>query len=420
MTGEKFIIKGNVPLKGTVRISGSKNASLPIIAGALLSKKKVTLHNIPGIQDIYSMINLLEYLNVKTEFKNNTLTIDAGNIISKPLEQKLVKKFRSSILLLAPLLQRTGIIEMIYPGGCPLGRRSIRAHLYALRDLGATIKNDIDTIVISTKELKGNDFTMWEASVTATENAIVAAVLASGESVIRLGATEPHTQDLCHFLNSLGAKIDGIGSPFLKITGVKELNSGEYTVTSDYLEAGTLAIAAALIPKSHVTLTHMHPHHLDAVWNKLRETGVRFKTGQNSVEVLGTDKLEAISKLDTRLFPYFPTDLQAPFAVLLTQAHGVSKIFETLFEGRLNYLYELEKMGVKMEILNPHQAIIWGPTDLKGANVASCDIRAGAAVVLAALAAKGTSEISNIDYIDRGYDNLEEKLRSLGANISRS
>lgn len=419
MKGEKFIIQGRLPLNGTVRVSGSKNAALPIIAAAILSKEPVILTNVPRIQDIFSVIELLEFLGVTTQFEKNTLTIHAEQVQSKKLQQKLVKKFRASILLLAPLLARTGKVEMSFPGGCVLGRRSIRAHLYALRDLGAQVVNDIDTLVLEVQRFEGKDLTMWEASVTATENAIIAAVMAKGATTLRLAATEPHVQDLCHFLNSMGAQISGIGTPYLEIIGVSELHGTEYEVTSDYLEAGTFAIAGTLIPQSHITITHMHPHHLDALWNKLKESGAKISIGKDSVEVWGSDTLQPISKLDTRLYPYFPTDLQAPFAVLLTQANGESRIFETLFEGRLNYLYELEKMGAKMEILNPHQAIIWGPTVLKGADVASCDIRAGAAVVLAALAAEGTSEISNIDYIDRGYDNLEEKLRSLGAHISR-
>ena len=419
MKGEKFIITGGNTLNGEVRISGSKNAALPIIAASVLSKEEIILQNVPRILDIFSLIKLLEKMGVKTVFKENTLTINAKSVSDEPLDQDLVKKLRSSILLLAPFLQRTGRVEMSFPGGCVIGRRSVRAHLNALRDLGTNIENDVDTLVLTSKKLKGADMTMWEASVTATENALMASVLAEGETTIRLAATEPHVQDLCHFLNAMGAKITGIGTPFLHIKGVKELHSCEYSITSDYLEAGTFAIATAIIPDSHVNITHMNPRHLDALWNKLKETGVKFKLGKSSVEVWGANELSPISKLDTRLYPYFPTDLQAPFAVLLTQANGTSRIFETLFEGRLNYLYELEKMGAKMEIQNPHQAIVWGPIKLKGASVASCDLRAGAAVVLAALIAKGTSEISNIDYIDRGYDNLENKLRTLGANISR-
>lgn len=419
MAEDTFIVNGRRPLAGTVKISGSKNAVLPIIAASLLSKEDVVLRNVPRIEDVFSMIELCNYLGATTDFTENVLKINAKHLELKPLTQKLVKQFRASILLLSPVLSRKGSVEMIFPGGCVIGRRSIRAHINGFRDFGVGIDNDVDILQLTKTQVRAADITMWEPSVTATENMITFAACTPGTTTLRLTATEPHIQDLCHFLNSLGANISGIGTPFLEIEGVDELTGGEYTVTGDYLEAGTFATAGALLPGSHITIEGIEPHHLDAFWNKMREVGVKHELHEHSVEVWGGNDYTAISKLDTRLYPYFPTDLHAPFAVLLTQAKGTSRIFETLFEGRLNYLYELEKMGANMEILNPHQATVEGPVELKGTPVASCDIRAGAAVVLAALAAHGTTEISKIYYIDRGYENFEDKLTAIGADIKR-
>jgi UDP-N-acetylglucosamine 1-carboxyvinyltransferase len=259
---------------------------------------------------------------------------------------------------------------------------------------------------------------MTEISVTATENAVMAAVLAKGKTNIHLAAAEPHVQDLCKFLKKLGAKIKGIGTHDLEITGVNKLKGGEFTVTGDYLEAGTFAIVAA-VTNGKVTIQGINPRHLDSFWQKLEEAGVKFTFTSNSVTIHPHQKLNNVAKIRTAVFPSFPTDLQAPFAVLLTQTPGDSMVHETLFDGRLNYLAELEKMGAKFEILNPHQAIIKGKTSLNGVPISSWDIRAGAAMVLAALVAKGTTEISNIEYIDRGYEKLEQKLTKLGAKIER-
>jgi UDP-N-acetylglucosamine 1-carboxyvinyltransferase len=257
-----------------------------------------------------------------------------------------------------------------------------------------------------------------ELSVTATENAVMMAVLAEGETEIRLAAAEPHVQDLCRFLNKLGAKISGIGTNNLKIKGVKKLKGGRYKITGDYLEAGTLAIAAT-VTKGELTIKGIETNQLDSFWQKMEEVGVEFELSPKSVKIFPSKNLRAIRILRTAVYPSFPTDLQAPFSVLLTMANGVTKVFETLFEGRLNYLFELEQMGAHIEFLNPHQALIIGPRKLKGLPISSHDIRAGAAMVIASLAAKGTTEISNISYIDRGYENLELKLRSLGADIQR-
>lgn len=415
---EKYIVQGGKKLSGTVKVSGSKNASLPILCATLLTDKKCTLTNVPDIADIHSMIELLKVLGCAVTFENNTVTIDPGKADYKDIISEGVCNMRASILLIGPLLARFGKAKMSFPGGCILGKRPVDAHLTALEGLGAEVVDVNEVLHLKADKLKGNDITMSEMSVTATENIIMGAVLAEGESVIRLTAAEPHVQDLCNFLNTLGAKIKGIGTHELYITGVEELNGGEYSITGDYLEAGTFAIASALT-KGEVEIQGINPHHLDIVWNKFKELGISYTFGNNSVTIHTCDSLKAIEGIQTAVYPSFPTDLQAPFTVLLTQANGESHVHETLFEGRLNYLFELEKMGAKIEILNPHQAIIIGSTKLRGVPIASCDIRAGAAMVLAALVAHGKTEITNINYIDRGYENLDKKLRKLGASIKR-
>ncbi|MFA6305944.1 MAG: UDP-N-acetylglucosamine 1-carboxyvinyltransferase [Candidatus Gracilibacteria bacterium] len=413
-----FVIKGGKKLMGEATVSGSKNAALPIICASLLSKEKVVLENIPDIEDVRSMIKIITALGAKTSFKNNILEIDPSKVSDQTIPNEMVTKMRASILILGGLLPRTGKVKMHFPGGCVLGKRSVDAHTHAFKELGCEVIDDVQGLNIKCNILKGKKIILPELSVTATENAIMASVLAQGETEIRLAACEPHVQDLCNFLNKRGAKIKGIGTNVLKIKGVKKLKKIKYRITGDYLEAGTLVIAAAATG-GNVLVKGFNPNDLDSLWQKLEEVGIPLSIGKDNVKINPATRLNAVKMLRTAVFPSFPTDLQAPFAVLLTQAHGVSKIFETLFEGRLSYIFELEKMGAKINLLNPHQALISGPTNLEGVPIASCDIRAGAAMVIAALTAKGKTEISNINYIDRGYEKLEEKLRNLGAEIER-
>jgi len=417
----KFLVQGGIPLKGTVKVHGSKNAALPILAATLLTDKKTTLHNVPDISDVHAFLHILEGLGAETTFENGTVTVHPASICVNDLPTNLVKQMRASILLMGPLLARCKKAKMAFPGGCVLGKRSVHAHTHALESLGATFTETDDGLEATTSGLIGTKIIMAEASVTATENAIMAAVLAEGNTAIHWAAMEPHVQDLCHFLVSMGAKIEGIGSHTIRIQGVSELRGTEHSVISDYLVTGTLAIAA-LITRGHVTLTNIQPDHLDSFWQKLEEAGAPFTLTEDSVTLTPLpegEHFKHVEQLKTAVFPGFATDLQAPFTVFLTQAEGPSKVFETLFEGRLNYLFELDRMGAKTELHNPQQATIHGPTKLKGAPIVSCDIRAGAAMVLAALAAEGETEISDIRYIDRGYERLDEILRSLGANIKR-
>lgn len=415
----KFEVIGGKPLKGTITVSGSKNATLPIMCAALLTKEKVILENVPDIEDVRTMIEILKAVGAKISFVKNTLTIDSKNLKKiAQLPEKLIRKMRASILIIGPLLSRFGEVKMAFPGGCVLGKRSVHAHTYSLKCLGAKVLDDACSLHLKAKKLAGTKIVLPELSVTATENAVMAAVLAKGETEIRLAAAEPHVQDMCIFLNKIGAKISGIGTNIIKIKGVNSLKGTRHKITGDYLEAGTFAIAA-VATQGDVEINGINPNQLDSFWQKLDEMGAKFTLKKDSIRIYPAKKLEAVRMLRTAVYPSFATDLQAPFTILLTQAKGVSKIFETLFEGRLNYLFELEKMGAYVEFLNPHQALIIGPKKLKGMPISSWDIRAGAAMVIAALIAEGKTEISNINYIDRGYENLDEKLRRLGASIKR-
>ncbi len=414
----KFIIKGGKPLRGEIAISGSKNATLPIFSACLLTTEESVIKNVPDILDVHMFLDLLKELGVEASFQDHVVRIKAQHIDKKPILDKRIKKMRASILLLGSLLSRLKEVQIDFPGGCVLGKRTIYPHEFAVSKLGADFEEKNGIITVRAKRLKGNFIVLPEISVTATENAILAAVLAKGQTKIHLAACEPHVQDLCYFLLKMGANISGIGTHFLTIKGVTDLHGATYAVVSDYLETGTCAVAS-IITKGEVTLTNIVPKHLDSFWQKLRETGANFELTDTKGFFYPTNKFRAVEKLQTAVYPGFATDLQAPFAVLLTQAEGKSLIFETLFEGRLNYLFELEKMGATVNIVNPYLAYINGKSRLEGCPIASCDIRAGAAMVLAGLVAEGTTEISNINYIDRGYEKLEGKLRGVGAEIER-
>jgi len=414
----RFIVKGNKPLHGNVTVSGAKNAALPIIAATLLTREPCTITNVPDIQDVRKMLDIMRHIGSEVDFRNNVLKIATPTIKTTDIPLDMVKTMRASILLVGPLLARAKEVRIGYPGGCVLGKRPLDTHLDAFEALGASVHEDGNYITLSINEFKPGKVVLKEISVTATENILMLAAAMPGETEVRLAAQEPHVQDLCNYLISSGVFMEGIGSHTITVKGGTPLHGIEHRVISDYLEVGTMAIIAAGT-QGDITINDVRKHDLDALWQKLEEAGVILDFGNSTVRVRGVKRLEPISKLDTGIFPKFPTDLQSPFMVLMTQAHGVSKVFETLFEGRLNYLFELEKMGARFEFLNPHQAIIIGPTPLSGAPIASCDIRAGAGMVVAALMAEGTTEISSINYIDRGYERLDEKLRGLGANIIR-
>ncbi|MBU0667619.1 UDP-N-acetylglucosamine 1-carboxyvinyltransferase [Patescibacteria group bacterium] len=424
-TSQKFVIEGEKTLSGTITVSGSKNAALPILCATLLTNEKSEIHGVPDIADIRSLLKIFEHLNVKTTFENGTVTVDPTGLNVTEIPKDLICSMRASILLMGPLLARIKEVQMPFPGGCVLGKRSVQAHTHVFQKLGGTVLDESQTLHVKMEKPKGATIIMPELSVTGTENALMLAAALPGTTQIRLAAAEPHVQDLCLFLTKMGARIDGIGTHFLTINGsaadenrAPALRGATHEITGDYLEAGTFAIAG-LVTKSDITIKGIKTGQLDSFWEKLDEAGAKYELKPEEVRILPTETLKPIQNLRTAVYPSFPTDLQAPFAVLLTRAQGKSHIFETLFDGRLQYLYELEKMGAKVEMHNPHQATITGPTRLKGVPISSLDLRAGAAMVLAALCAEGTTEISNINYIDRGYENFEGKLRGLGASIKR-
>lgn len=414
----KFIVQGGRKISGEVRVGGSKNAALPIIAAAILTDDECIIHNVPEINDVYSLLTILSELGITHTFENHTVTIKAKSFSYREPSPKLVEKMRASILIAPALLARHGSFDMAYPGGCVLGKRPLDTHSYIFKKMGAQVLEDEKRLNVKWSRRKPVVMVLPEMSVTATENALMMAAVTPGETQIRLAAAEPHVQDLCIFLKKMGAKIDGIGTHNLTVYGVKKLHGVTHTVIGDYLEFGTFALAAA-ITKGSLTIRGLDPMFLDSFWQKLEEAGVPFTLEKNTAHIKPAKKIHAVKVLRTAVYPSYPTDLQAPFGALLTQAHGVSKIFETLFDGRLGYLFELEKMGAHIEFMNPNQALIIGPKKLKGKPISSYDIRAGATMVLAALAAEGESIISEIQYIHRGYERFDEKLRSIGAHIER-
>ena len=415
----RYIIEGGHALRGEVQISGSKNAALPLIAASLLVKGKTILHNVPDIRDVHSLLKTLEFLGAETNFQENTVHINTADVKSKPIPHEYVGKLRASILLLGPLLARFGVAEMAYPGGCVLGKRPVGAHVEAFKQMGAEDMST-DEVLHLQGTLKPGHVILSEFSVTATENVLMAAALIEGETTIDLAAGEPHVQDLEDILVSMGAEIDGRGAHTVRIRGSKQLQGTEHQVIPDYLEAGVFMLAS-LVTGGCVVLQNVERNHLLSFLNAIENMGgvYQFDDDTKTITIDGESSKLRATEIRTNIFPGFPTDLQAPFVVAMTQAQGVSKVFERMFENRLAYLYELETMGAHIEFMNAHQALIIGPTPLRARTVASNDIRAGAAMVVAALCAEGETTITNVRYIERGYDRLEEKLNALGARVEK-
>jgi UDP-N-acetylglucosamine 1-carboxyvinyltransferase len=415
----RYQITGGVPLQGEVTISGSKNAALPMIAGSVLVSGETVLTNVPRLRDTEIMLSILEYLGASTSFDEGTVRIRTENMVSKPIPGEYVNKLRGSIVLLGPLLARFGVVEMAYPGGCVLGKRPVEAHVLALEQMGAQNMSTPEVLHLQ-GQLKPSRVILPEFSVTATENALWAAALLPGETRIDTAAAEPHVQECARMAVAMGAEIEGIGTHSLIVRGRPDLKPVAHRVPFDYLEAGCFVIAA-LVTHGKLRLREFDYEHLVYFLDTIRRAGGVWKYNAEERTLLVDGELSFLNalKVQTMIFPGFPTDLQAPMGVLMTQAKGVSRIFETLFEGRLAYLYELEKMGAHIEILNSHEALIIGSTPLKGRLVASNDIRAGAAMVIAGLCAEGQTTITDVRYIERGYDKLDEKLRSVGARIER-
>ncbi|MEK7562880.1 MAG: UDP-N-acetylglucosamine 1-carboxyvinyltransferase [Patescibacteria group bacterium] len=419
MSDLRYRIRGGTPLRGDVTVSGSKNAALPLIAGSVLCAGETVLRNVPKLRDIEVMLEILQFLGADTSFQDGTVRIRTDRLSSKPIPAEFVGKLRGSIVLLGPLLARFGVVEMAYPGGCVLGKRPVGAHVMALVQMGATNMSTEESLHLQ-GTLRPSRVILPEFSVTATESAMLAAALLPGETRIDVAAAEPHVQDVQKFITTLGARVEGMGTHTVIVHGQKTLACAEHTVINDYLEMGVLALAA-VVTRGKVRIHGADPEQLVMFLDALKRMGAIWKYDPAEKTLFVDGELSSLNalKVQTLIYPGFPTDLMAPMGVALTQAKGVSRIFETLFEGRMAYLYELEKMGAHVEVLNAHEALIIGPTPLRGRLVASNDIRAGAAMVLAGLCADGETTITDVRYIERGFDKLDDKLRSLGASIER-
>jgi UDP-N-acetylglucosamine 1-carboxyvinyltransferase len=417
---EKFIINGGKPLKGEIDVKGSKNAATPILSACLLTEEECIIDNLPLITDVMKMIQILQSMGVEVErIGERTVRVKAGsNVDPEKMDFSQVGHMRSSILLLGSLLARFHKFKIKQPGGCIIGARPIGTHFDALEALGAEITQDDNFYYLEAEKLVGRKIVLKEFSVTATENLMMAATLTEGTTTIRTAAIEPHVQDLGRFLRKMGADIRGCGFHSIEIKGVEKLHGATHSIQSDPIEAGTFAIAAGAT-RGDVLIRNVDCDDLDLVLEKLKEAGVPFEIEGRNLHIKPTSKLGTLNKIEARTYPGIPTDLQAPFAILATQTEGNTLIHDTLYEGRMQYINELTKMGANAVICDPHRAIITGPTPLYGQNITSFDLRAGATMIIAALLAQGQSTISGIEQVDRGYEKIEERLAALGADIRR-
>lgn len=411
---DKIIIKKSPPLSGSVCCSGSKNSALPILAATVLTHGKNCLSNIPVLSDISNMLTILSCIGGKCSFDNNSVGIDFSECVSYSAPDEPVSKFRGSFLLAGPLLSRMGKARISMPGGCPIGSRPIDLHLKGFAALGASVENGHGFVELSCKQLIGAKIYLDFPSVGATENLIMAAVLAKGETVIENAAAEPEICDLANFLNKQGAKISGIGSDTIRILGVDNLTPCSYSIISDRIEAGTFMTAFSTTG-GRGEILNINPLHLKPITAKLSEMGVMITEKENSLYIDASAPLCSVN-IKTLPFPGFPTDMQAQFSSLLCQSHGTGIIVETVFENRFLHVGELNRMGANIRI-DGRSSVIEGAKKLTGAKVNAFDLRGGAALVLAGLCADGETEISGIEHINRGYENLCGKLSSLGGNI---
>ncbi len=416
---EKIRIRGNQNLRliGKVRISGAKNAVLPAIAASLLTKEKIRLKNIPLVKDVYTILTLMKELGASASIKKNSLSIQVKEVKSDQASYDLVQAMRASILVLGPLLARYGKAIVALPGGCAIGSRPIDLHMHGLEKLGASISLEHGYIQAEANKLHGAEIEFEKKTVGGTENLIMAACLALGETVLKNCAREPEISNLCELLVKMGARIDGIGEETIRVKGVRELGGATHEIIPDRIEAGTFLVASALT-RGNIVLTNVKPQHLDTVIEKLKFSGTQIeKLNNHSLRVIGS---EEIRPQDTTTSPYpgFPTDMQAQFIVLMTQASGTSIITETIFDRRYSHINELLRLGANIEVFGD-KAIVKGKTPLSGAETIATDLRASASLVLAGLIASGETIINEVEHLDRGYENLEDKLKSLGAKIER-
>jgi len=414
---DKFVIKGGNKISGEVTISGAKNASLALMPASLLASGNSTFFNTPELNDVYTMMKLLIHLGVEPEFSNNILKLNTNNIISQDAPYEHVKKMRASVYVLGPLLTRFGTAKVSLPGGCAWGPRPINLHLEGLKKMGAEIELIEGYIIAHCSRLHGANISFDVSSVGATGNILMAAVLAKGETKIINAAIEPEITNLALFLQKMGARIDGIGTPNLNIEGVDELKSADIHTIPDRIEAGTILIAAALTG-GKVKLNNINSNLLHSVLNKLEDTGCIIKFGEEYIELDGSDFSIKPTDVVTSIFPGFPTDMQAQWTTYMCFAKGTSTVTDNIYIDRFKHVPELVRLGADISV-NENSAVIKGINQLKGAKVMSTDLRASACLVLAGLAAEGTTEVLRVYHLDRGYQRIEEKLKSLGADITR-
>lgn len=413
----KFVIEGPCQLNGTVEVSGAKNAVLPLMFATLLADGEHIFENVPHLQDVNSAAALLESLGSKVKLENGRMSITTTSALLQKADYDLVRKMRASILCLGPLLARYGSAEVSLPGGCAIGSRPIDLHLEALQQMGAKIEIESGYVVAKAKRLKGERILFDKVTVGGTENILMAACFADGVTVLENAAKEPEVVDLGNYLIKMGAKISGLGTSVITIQGSSEpLRPSTHRVIPDRIEAGTLIIAAAMTG-GHVVVRDLVSADLEALLNKMVEAGVQIKRTETTVEVMPTQKFEAVD-ISTAPHPLFPTDLQAQFMSLMTQAHGTSVVSESVFENRFMHVQELMRLGADITP-KPTVAVVRGPKKLKGAPVMATDLRASASLVLAGLVAEGTTEVKRIYHLDRGYESLERKLNKLGAKVTR-
>jgi UDP-N-acetylglucosamine 1-carboxyvinyltransferase len=414
---EQIRVVGGRPLEGTVRISGAKNASLPDVCAALLTDKPVVLSNVPEVRDIRTMGRLLADMGAQVEFRiGGVVEIKAATLTSVEAPYDLVKTMRASVLVLGPLVARAGKARVSLPGGCAIGDRPINLHLQALEKMGARIRVESGYVEAATERLRGAEIYFDTVTVTGTENVMMAATLADGETVIRNAAQEPEIIDLAEMLVKMGARIQGAGGPTIRVEGVDALQGAEHAVIPDRIETGTY-IAACAIAGGDIEIRNCQPAHLKAVLDKLRETGIRIEEGPSNLRVRAPRTLRA-SDVTTIPYPGFPTDMQAQYMTVMTQAAGTCANTESIFENRYMHVAELQRMGANIRI-DGRTAVVVGHTPLSGAQVMATDLRASASLVLAGLAAKGETIVDRVYHLDRGYYRIDEKLRGLGADIER-
>ncbi len=422
---QSFVIDGGRPLHGTVRASGNKNGALPILAASVLAGDEVRLANVPRIRDVETMTELLADIGADVEWMGpNEIRVDPRGVEKTDLDAGLAREIRASFLLAGPLLARFGRVTVPPPGGDVIGRRRLDTHIHAFQDLGAEVSLN-GAYEMRTARLRGTHVYLDEASVMGTENAIMAAVLAEGKTCVAHAACEPHIQDLCRFLVSLGARMDGIGSNVLHIEGVPELGGGEYRISPEHVEVASFAALAA-VTGGEVTIEDVEPDDLIGIVPAFRKLGISMELTERSVRVPAGQELRIVDdlggqipKIESGVWPAFPADLTSIALACATQSHGTVLIFEKMFENRLFFVDKLVSMGARIILCDPHRAVVTGPAKLYAQRLESPDIRAGMAMLIAALCAEGRSEIGNIRQIDRGYERIDERLRSLGARIER-